>query len=316
MIFRNNQFKKLGLIYGPNNDSEISWADNSFLTPTPFILDKSTIRIFGGLRDANGISRIGFIDVSRSKPNKILNVSKAPVLDIGEPGRFDDNGVMPCEVLRVGTSIYMYYAGFQLVDKIKFQAFTGLCISTDNGNSFVRYKETPVLDRSEDGLFIRTLHTIFKDNDLYKTWYVGGSNWETINGSDYANYQIYYSESKDGINFSDKGCLAIPCDLQNNEYRIGRPRVHKIGNMYEMSYTFSNFNGEVGSGYAYSEDGINWTRDDKNFPIIKSSTGWDSKSINYPYLLEVDSKYYVFYCGNNLGYEGFGCAETFFNKDL
>ncbi|XTO85935.1 hypothetical protein K4E85_03490 [Campylobacter coli] len=49
---------------------------------------------------------------------------------------FDDNGVILGDVLRIENKIYMYYVAFQLVEKAKFLAFSGLAISSDNRENF------------------------------------------------------------------------------------------------------------------------------------------------------------------------------------
>ena len=123
-------WEKKGLIYNAPHDG--GWRDNSALTPTPIQLNSSTIRVLCSFRDPQGIGRIGFVDVDSSNPSIIKSISPAPIIDIGEPGSFDDNGVILGDIIRFQNSYYLYYVGFQLVEKVKFLAFTGLAIS--NGN--------------------------------------------------------------------------------------------------------------------------------------------------------------------------------------
>ena len=113
----------------------------------------------------------------------------------------------------------------------------------------------------------------------------------------------------DGISFNQKGRLALNFDALNGEYRIGRPRVNWFQDRYQMTFTFSNFDGVVNSGFAYSEDGKIWTRDDLSLGITPSTSGWDSESINYPFQITAGDHTYLFYCGKNNGIEGFGCAR-------
>jgi predicted GH43/DUF377 family glycosyl hydrolase len=62
-------------------------------------------------------------------------------------------------------------------------------------------------------------------------------------------------------------------------------------------------------GYAFSDDLINWTRDDKNVGITFSEDGWDSNMLHYPHIFELDGKFYMLYNGNEFGRCGFGIAE-------
>ncbi len=100
---------------------------SSALTPTPYVMH-DCIRVFAGFRDTEGISRIGYADLDKSDPRKVLKVSDKPVLDIGKPGTFDDNGLIMGDLITVGEELYLYYVGFQLVKRAKFLAYTGLAI--------------------------------------------------------------------------------------------------------------------------------------------------------------------------------------------
>lgn len=299
------EWVKKGLIYKP--DENILWRNNSALTPTPILIDDDTIRIYAGFRDEQGISRIGYVDVEADNPSKIIKISEKPVLDTGIPGTFDDNGVILGDVVKREDKLYMYYVGFQIVQKAKFLAYTGLAISEDNGETFNRYSNCPILDRCDDELYIRSTHTVLYDNGLWKAWGGIGNGWEYIDNKPFPKYDIRYYESKDGIHFSNKGIVCI--ETQGTEYRIGRPRVYKSGDLYKMYYTYGTINKEYISGYAESHDGIKWTRKDSEIGIGLSKSGWDSKHLAYPALIDYKEKTYMFYNGNDMGYEGFGYAE-------
>ena len=162
----NMTWKKLGNVFDPQQTKK-DWYQDTFLTPTPFLKDESTIRVYGGLRDASGASRIGYVDVAANDPTKVLKVSDTPVLDLGHDGMFDDNGVILGDVVRAPDgSVRMYYVGFQLPAKAKFLAFSGLAISHDNGETFTRYQETPILDRATNGRFIRAIHSAMFDEGI------------------------------------------------------------------------------------------------------------------------------------------------------
>lgn len=298
---------KKGFIY--NVDERAPFAKHAVLGPNPFLLNEEVIRVYGGFRDEQGRSRIGFVDVEAANPSHIINVSPTPALDLGEKGMFDDNGVILGDVIRVSDKIYMYYVGFQHVQNAKFMACSGLAISTDGGNTFKRIKPTPIADRVPNAVFGRCIHSVLFDEGVFKIYYSVIYGWEYINGIPYPQYDIRYVESKDGIHITDDdGIHCIGC--QGNEYRIGRPRVIKRDpNQYEMRYTFDTRNKEYISGIAYSTDGIHWTRKDEESGLEKSETGWDSEMTCYP--VEIETKYgtYLFYDGNGMGAAGFGYAE-------
>ena len=302
------KWEKKDVVYSPPLDG--SWKDNTALTPTAYNYSDDVIRIYCGFRDKIGVSRIGFVDVDSSNPLNVLNVSNKPVLDVGESGMFDDNGVILGDVIKVGSSVYMYYVGFQLVNKVKFLAYSGLAISDDGGDSFVRVKKTPILDREEEGLYIRAIHSVIYEDGLFKTWYAVGNGWENIDGIPYPKYDINYALSEDGINFPKEGKKVMENDSSNFEYRIGRPRVYKNNEGYVMNFTYGTTDGRYQAGQAFSNDAITWKRDDKQIGISLSESGWDSVHLSYPSVIKVKSgKTYMFYNGNNMGKDGFGYAE-------
>jgi hypothetical protein len=298
---------KKGLVYNAH-EYQLDWAQHSALTPTPFLIAENIIRVYFAARDTLGISRIRFVDLNANNPSEILFVSPIPALDIGKPGAFDDNGVILGDVIPVKEKLYMFYVGFQLVEKVKFLAFSGLAISHDDGKTFVRTSDAPILDRSNEGIYIRAIHTVLFENGTWRIWYAAGNEWTYISDTPYPNYYIKYLQTTDIYNLPKAGISCI--QQQNTEYRIGRPRVYKTNQDYHLYYTKGALDSSYLPGYATSGDGINWKRFDDSVGISPSTQGWDSETLCYPSLIKVPSgKTYMFYNGNAMGKDGFGYAE-------
>lgn len=303
-------WKKLGCIFNPS-DYKGSWFSNSFMTPTPFKLSDEVIRVYGGFRDSLGVSRIGYVDLSSIDPTIVLNYSKEPVLDIGRPGAFDDNGLILGDVIRLDNNLVrMYYVGFQKVDKVKFLAFTGMAESKDGGFSFTRYSDAPVLDRAENALYINAVHTAIFENGIWKFWCGVGDSWKTINNQVYPAYSTWYAESENGVTDIRlvKNCLSPA----TNEYRLGRPRVTKFSDHYEMLFTYDTIQKRYKAGYATSKDGIIWERNDSklaNFNI-RNYKDFDNQMACYPSRFFVGDIEYLFYSGNGMGFTGLGLAKA------
>jgi predicted GH43/DUF377 family glycosyl hydrolase len=298
------QWEKLGLIFGP--DERMPWAAHSALTPTPYLLNDETIRVFAGFRDEAGVSRIGFVDVDAADPTQIQQVCERPALDVGLPGTFDDNGVILGDLVQRDGQLWLYYVGFQLVDKVKFLAFTGLATSDDNGLTFQRYSNAPVVDRSDEGLYFRAIHSIIRDGDVWRAYCGVGNQWQMIDDAPYPSYHVSVYESQDGIHFATEGVRCI--DYTPTEYRLGRPRVSRRDGRYVMTFTVGTHDRGYHSRYAESDDGLTWTRADAKLGIAPSASGWDSEMVCYPTLIDVHDRTYMFYNGNGYGYDGFGCA--------
>jgi predicted GH43/DUF377 family glycosyl hydrolase len=298
------KWKKKGLIFRAQSFND--WKDNSALQPTPLIFNDK-IRFYVGFRDKHGISRIGYIDLDKNNPEKVLKVSPNPVLDIGKDGAFDEFGVVPSAIIRRGKKIYMYYAGYQLGKKVRFLVLSGLAISEDNGETFTRYSSVPVFERTDSEMLFRVPHTVMFDDDKFKFWYGGGSEFMQGKDKTLPVYDVRYLESKDGLDIPQEGKTILK--TEENEYRIGRPFVIKKENNFMMFYGYSSEDRPYQLGYAMSKDGLNWVRDDENVGIELSAEGWDSEMMAYPCVLDISNKTYLFYNGNNYGEDGFGYAE-------
>jgi hypothetical protein len=303
------QWRKLGLVYG--QDGSMPWAASHAMLPTPLRLSSDVVRVFVTFCDAEGLGRPGFVDVSAADPLKVLRVSQAPLLDLGQPGTFDENGVVACSVVDAGDGrLHMYYVGFELGTKIRYRLLTGLAVSLDGGESFQRHAETPVLERSSSELYFRCGPHCVRESDVFRLWYVGGSGWTTIDGKSMPIYDIRYAESDDGIHWPDRGALQIQISLPD-EHGFGRPYVvQRADGGYWMFYSVRRKSfGAYRMGYAESSDGRTWTRMDEQLGLDVTPGSFDSDAIMYAAPIEIDGTLYLFYNGNGFGRDGFAVAR-------
>jgi hypothetical protein len=299
---------KKGLVFDTARQGVGGWMRHSALTPTPYWIDDEIIRVYAGFRDADGVSRIGYVDVRADDPATIVRVSAAPVLDVGRAGCFDDNGMILGDLVDAPGGLHLFYVGFQRVARAKFLAFTGLAVSRDGGNSFQRTQETPILDRAPGRSTIGAVHSVMYEHGRWRLWYAVGDDWESIGGQPFPRYHIRYAQTDDlaAMPREDRVCL----QPQGSEYRIGRPRVYRLGGRYVMYFTRDNRTGEYFPGVAVSDDGITWERRDDMLGIALSASGWDSRTLCYPALIRRRDTLLMFYNGNDMGVDGFGVAEA------
>lgn len=301
------KWKKKGMIYCPANDQP--WKNQFAMLPTPIMVDDS-LRIFIGFCDKDNVGRIGYVDVDPANPMSIRNVSENPVLDIGRPGCFDDNGVVPISILQKEDEIYLYYIGFQLGVKVPYYMFGGLAISKDGGHTFSRYSESPILDRQQDEVYARCGINVIYDEGKYKMWYIGSNHegWTMSSGKLKPLYIMKYTESEDGIHW-DKPPIQCMSYANEDEHGFGRPFVWRDGDILKMYYSIRTYSRGYYIGYAESKDGISWDRKDEQAGIDLGTNSWDDTNLSYPFLYTYEKRTYIFYNGNGCGKTGFGYAE-------
>lgn len=303
------KWRKLGVVW--NTSGEMVWSKSHAMGPTPFRLNNDVIRIFLTTLDEKGRGRPMYLDVSAENPTQVLGICKAPLMDIGEPGAFDDNGLMAISFVQTAPgTLMMFYAGFELCTHIRYRIFSGLAISKDGGETFYRHSRAPILDRTDKELFFRCGPFAMFDEGVFKLWYVAGSEWTSLNGKPMPVYDLRYQESKDGIHWADEGELSMAITGED-EHGFGRPWIVKRGlNDYQLFYSIRRRSyGAYRLGYAESADGIHWVRKDEQMGLDVTPGEFDSDAIMYSSVISVGEKTYCFYNGNNFGEQGFGVAE-------
>lgn len=309
---RNLKWLKKGLIYNVNGQSE--WAHSHVHKPTPLLIDNATLRIYFGVRDIQNRTRTTFIDVDPKDPQKVKYIHDRPCLDLGKIGAFDDSGANVSSVVKYGNKIYMYYIGWNPSTTVHTRNSIGIAVSHDNGLSFERLYDGPILDRNKDEpYYTGAVFVDYTPAGGWKMWYTSGTKWEIINGKPEICYHIKYAESDDGVDWKRNN---ISCIRPQHPFEAtARPCVIFEDGVYRMWYSRRDIRGfrsnkENGyrAGYAESYDGVTWKRLDEHVGIDPSDYGWDSEAIAYPFVYTFNDRKYMLYNGNGFGKSGFGYA--------
>ena len=272
-----------------------------------------TLRIYFASRPQANLSLTTFLDVDASEPSRILYVHDRPILDLGQPGMFDEHGVMPGFVCEHRGQIWLYYGGWSRRTEIPYSNWTGLAVSDDGGTTFRRAFPGPVLDRTPLEVYSATGCFVYKERDAWTMWYASGEDWITINDRDEEYYVIKSARSTDGLVWTrdNRRLLSSGKEIEPTH----RPTVFLHGERYHMLFCYrgiTEFRGGPGSyriGYAWSDNLRDWTRADAQAGIEPSQDGWDSTMIAYPYVIQVDDRILLFYNGNGFGQTGIGYAQ-------
>lgn len=303
-----DRWQRLGCVYVA--DSPGAWASSHAYCPTPLLLNATMVRVYCAFLDARGIGRIGFVDVAADDPLRVLAVSTQPALDVGRPGRFDEHGVTPISVVPHpdGERTFLYYAGWQRGVGVRYFLFSGLAISGD-AEFFTRASECPILDRCDGESLVRTSPMVTHDAGVWRMWYSAGDSWEMDpDGVERPRYHLRETASADGISWRSPG---TPCDFDSGgDTAIGRACVKRDGGRWRMWFSHRSGGGPYSIGYASSDDGATWIRNDAHAGIGLGPRGsWDDQMIGLSAIITTDFGTYLFYNGNEMGRTGFGVAR-------
>jgi predicted GH43/DUF377 family glycosyl hydrolase len=145
---------------------------------------------------------------------------------------------------------------------------------------------------------------VLKEDSTYKMWYTGGGfNFppDTIIRS-----RICYATSTDGVSW-DKyvGNPVLDVSYGGGWDSLGVETVSIIidvdapaSERYKMWYAGQYYNAyRYDIGYAYSADGINWTKHTSPVLQVGSATEWDNGFLEGPTVIKDAGTYKMWYCG-------------------
>jgi predicted GH43/DUF377 family glycosyl hydrolase len=303
-------WEKLGLVFNANKRSD--WIYSRAFLPTPILLSKEVIRVYCSFLDEKNRGRVGFVDVSSSDPRIVLGISNDPVLDIGDQGDFDENGVNPSCLVLDSEKVIMYYQGWGDGDGVvPYKILTGCAVSYDDGATFKKLSKLPILPSTNFEGSVRSAPFVIKDDDQnWNLWYSAGSEFIEVNGRQVPFYGIVYSKSERYDEFKLCGTTCVSPLKNSDVFGYARAWVIKGMNEYHIWYSERSATVPYKIKYAKSLDGVVWS-DAENLiasPIV-SKEGWDSDMVAFPAVISTEFGTYMFYNGNGYGASGFGVAR-------
>ena len=276
-----------------------SWDDEGIWHPS-VLLEGSTYKMWYAGYDDTNLNQIGLA----TSPDGYAWTKEGsnPVLHVGAPGSWEENGVSRPKVILDGSTYKMWYTGVDSSGVIQ----VGYATSPD-GISWTKHPGNPVLAvgaasswEDEDV----TGPTVLKDNGTYQMWYAGNAG---------SMFRIGHATSIDGIAW-----IKDPANPVLDVGGVGEwdwlgiysPDVVKVGDSYKLWYSGETLPQAWQTGYAESTDGSSWTRKGMMIPEGPPGT-FDTNSADHPAVLIDGSTYRVWYGGiDDGGTYTIGLAEA------
>ena len=305
--FPEMQWQKLGQIFC--GQGQHPWMHSHASQPFAERIDADLYRIYFTVRDQLNRSHIAWIEIDIGKPNRVLRVSESPVLAPGATGTFDDAGAMMSCLTRDGGKRNLFYTGWSLRKSVPYHWSIGVAVGdTEPGPPSVRKFSGPILERSPvDPLLCASPYVIVADGH-WRMWYLSGVGWPKVENGVTPSYNMRYAESQNGVDWDRTGRVVLA--LEPDELGFSRPSILSDRQAYQMWYSVRRRSKPYRLGFAYSQDGLAWIRDDGAAGLEPSADGWDAEMIAYPHVFDHGRDRYMLYCGNGYGLTGFGLAVS------
>jgi len=294
------QWKKLGRVFCPDN--EYAWMVSHAANCVAWPLDEQRFRIFFSTRDRENRASIGWVEIDIRKPLTVLAKSAEPVLTPGAVGAFDDSGVSLASVVGTEGAAFLYYTGWNLGVTVPWRNSIGLAVSRD-ALHFERFSPAPVLDRNRVDPYSLSYPFVMREPNQWRMWYGSNLRWGPHQSD--MDHVIKYATGNGAAEWHPTGEVCIGIETPG-EYAFSRPCVVRDGSLWRMWYSFRGEAYRI--GYAESHNGVQWTRRDAEAGIDVAESGWDSESIEYPWVFDHHGSRYMLYNGNRYGLTGFGLA--------
>ncbi|GHB62116.1 hypothetical protein GCM10008107_08870 [Psychrosphaera saromensis] len=309
---------KKGKIFSPVNNIP-SHCMGFAQGPQAIELD-DRIRVYFSTRELDihnkYLSHVSYVDFDKTF-SSVLNVNKEKILSLGTSGTFDEHGIFPFHPYKINNKIYGYTTGWNRKMSVSADASIGLVVSQDNGGSFERLGDGPILGASLHEPFLIGDPFVLQHKKVFHMWYIYGVKWltkpDTLENE--RVYKITHATSADGVNWKRDSSPIIDDKMLEDECQA-MPTIFQHNGQFHMYFCYRSAfdfrrNRDCGYkiGYAYSYNLVDWVRDDRLSGIELSIQGWDSEMMCYPNIITVNHRVYMLYNGNEFGKHGFGVAE-------
>jgi predicted GH43/DUF377 family glycosyl hydrolase len=194
-----------------------------------------------------------------------------PVLTRGEPGEWDDVYAWGGPLIHDGSGFHMWYTGFDGEHERIGHA------TSPDGSGWTKYEGNPIVDVGPPGSFddgyVWPWSVIVADG-THRMWYSGVDTTASI-------YKIGYAESADGISWTKHPDPVLEPGTGWDSETIWTPAVvfDEDESLYHMWYAGNDGQSHTAIGYAWSGDGIEWTKHRDNPVVTAVSRGATNQAV-------------------------------------
>ncbi len=301
-----NLWRPLGKVFSPTASEP--WRVSHASYPTALPRAGGTLRVFYSTRDAANRSSTASIDLMVDGDRfEVLGPPRGPLMVPGARGSFDADGVTVSSVVAQDGKLYAFYLGWTALVHVPFTNFIGIAVSDDDGKTFRRCSDVPVIGRSPENPLTVGYPFVLRDGPCWRMWFGSHLHWGQ-QGMEMLHV-IKQAHSSDLLRWmpSDDVAIDVAGRTDPAEFAISRPVVlREADDSLSMWYARRRPHYEL--GFARSTDGKRWERRDQDVRFTGTPEDWEDRERTYPFVFDHGGRRYMLYNGNGYGREGFGLA--------
>lgn len=285
------------------------WWNSHASYPSVLLRDDGFIDVYFSVRDDCNRSSVTRATIEISERRfEIIKPATTPLLVPGVRGAFDADGVTAGCIVAQHGKLYLYYLGWTIGGSVPFTNFIGLATADQGATKFTRYKNVPVIGRSEaNPLTVGYPWVLADPGGGFRMWYGSHLMWGAEGLQ--MEHVIKSAISADGLDWRAEQPIVIPLlgAADPAEFAVSRPTVlREPDGTMSMWYARRRPNYEI--GFAKSNDGVTWHRHDAVVEFVGDAGDWEERERTYPCVFEHRGHRYMLYNGDGYGRTGFGLA--------
>ena len=226
------------LLFKP--DGRLEWQQEFAQIPFGYVEGKTLRVIFATRRvkdNSGNYNSFPAQAVFSLEDFSLLSLDQFPLMDLGQPGCFDESGVMPGSILKLDSGqVAMYYCGWSRSMIVPYRWSIGVAYLNQEGR-FQRKSIGPIIGQSSDHPYLTASPVVsYSLESGYEMFHLTGVSWSLIQGKYEACYRITKSYSIDGINWRASKSL-MQSVFWEDECQTS-PNIIKIGSKRFMTFSY------------------------------------------------------------------------------
>ncbi|WP_102795716.1 hypothetical protein [Bowmanella denitrificans] len=289
-------------IFSVNNISPLMNSHTS--CPVPMLVDSETVSLLFSSRDSQQRARVFQLNYNLMT-HRVNDVVKTPVLDVGPPSFFDDDGVYPSCVVTEGDTMWLYYMGRSNRVAPFYNMAIGIAQHDQQSGEFKKVFSGPVLGQNINDPWMVSTPWVTRAGSEWIMIYLSGLGWSE--NFETSTYRLKIATSPNGLDWTTSERFIQAFESVEN---VAKPCLIETDTGWYMLFSYiAEQGGQYQLGYLHSESPHNWDECEIH-PIMVEGEG-DEREVAmyaYPTVFQCENRLHIVMSSADLGKTAMYCA--------